>query len=156
MTQPLEKPTEVEFLNPVAGFRQAKDGNFYWVKFQIDRDLWEIFEAPKPGMRIRGVVWEVEEAKKPKKTKGAFGKFWQSLFKAGFTSHPGVQAIIELVRQKQELDGDDKAVLYKIFDTDSLTNISPERLIEYLNDMGDTQPHGLGAAFLMIEQAKKH
>jgi len=156
MTQPLMKPTEVELLNPNASFRQSKDGNRYWVKFEITRDLWELFEAPNPGLRLRGLVWIADDdesdrqvmqdaidkpAKKEKKAgkpKGEYGKFYQQLFKQWFFRNKDLRKVLDCEGLPIEDDESVKGLLAEKFSVTSLSFVSPERLETWLEENGLT------------------
>jgi hypothetical protein len=99
---------------------------------------------------------KAKKERKEAKAKGRYGAFWQSLFRAGFISHPGIQAVIGLHRERGDFyELDDKAMLHAMFEVDSLSHVSPDDLVTFLNQGENETPHNLGTVQLMIEQAKK-
>lgn len=136
MTQPLVKPTEVELLNPSASFRQAKDGNRYRVSFEVAREVWELFETPSPGQRLRGLLWIADDdegdrevmqtaiekptKRKPKEPLGPYGKYWEGMVKQTIFNRPDLW-------QALDVDGPTRAAeaLRETFNVTSRTFIAP-------------------------------
>lgn len=170
MSKPLVKPTEVELLNPCASFRQNKDGNHYRVSFQVSRELWELFEAPNPGLRLRGMLWIADDdegdreamqqaidkpakpkkEKKPKPERGTWGKFWQAMYRHGALHHPGLPVALKM-DDGPHTDGQIKEHLRAQFGVDSLTFVSPSEFETFCDD--GNHPESLASLITISRQA---
>jgi hypothetical protein len=131
--KPLEKPTEVELLNPSATFRQSKDGNRYRVSFEVERDLWQLFESPSPGLRLRGLLWiadddesdrAVMQAAIEKPKKGSHGQYWAKMHVGCYFDVPGVVEALECERGDKNV----AAAMRQHFGVKSRAEISPDEL----------------------------
>lgn len=139
---PFFYPVEVDLANPNATFRQnVKEGNHYYVRFEVTPELWKLFEEPDPGLQLKGVLYRVKQdasdatpadlekaakpkrEKKPKPPKGEHGRYWQEMIKRGaFNSHELLEVL--------GTDGSDPAAVKGLFidsmKVTSRTFISPQ------------------------------
>lgn len=131
-----KQPCEVEGRNLRRAYREPAIGNIYEIKFEVDKDLWDAFELVPRSATIKGIIWyEPEQEEAPSANgqpeKGPHGWFYQMLFKNGFQNSFELIETLEVERPDQVKDA-----LYRVFETDSLTKVSPSRFEEWANHAG--------------------
>src|SRR5581483_2492699 len=122
---PFFRPVEVDLFNPKASFLQSvKEGNRYFVRFEITRELWELFEEPDPSLRLRGPLYRVydderdktpeqveakpekpkREKKPPKPGTDENGHYWNRMEKGNYFAVPGVAEVLGCQPIKAEVN----------------------------------------------------
>jgi hypothetical protein len=145
---PFFYPVEADLFQPVASFRQSiKEGNHYYVRFEITRELWELFEEPDPGLHLRGPLYRVRDdasdetpadkekakekpkrEKKPEQPKGPHSSFWHSFCAGGRFNSLDLWQVLGAQDAKAAEDA-----LRQAFGVSSRTFISPQDFILWLD-----------------------
>jgi hypothetical protein len=154
---PFFYPVEADLFQPVASFRQSiKEGNHYYVRFEITRELWELFEEPDPGLHLRGPLYRVRDdasdetpadkekakekpkrEKKPPKESGPFASYWSILCHKRILESADLMTALDVSGGPAVV----KTALYEVFQVDSLSDIAPVEFEKWCE--------GKGLAFLV-------
>jgi hypothetical protein len=131
------QPVEFEARNFRPGYKRLQAGDCYLANVEVDEETWNTLKTIPRSALLKVILYWHEGDDEAPKTKGIHGDFWQAMFKKGALNSLDLHQVLNV--QEGE---DPKLCLHKVFDTDSLTYVSPEQFAEWATN---NQLHALAA-----------
>ena len=120
------QPVEFEARNFRPGYKRLQAGDCYLANVEVDEETWNTLKTIPRSALLKIILYWHEGDAEPMQTKGIHGDFWQAMFKKGALNSLDLHQVLNVMP-----GADPKGYLHKVFETDSLTHVSPEQFAEW-------------------------
>ena len=115
-------------------FRRLRSGDLWTIEIEIEESVWQSLRTIPETAFIEITLWhhdgDTPEQSTPKineNEKGPWGDYWHSLFRDGLSYSLEIREVLNCEPK------DVRTKLHEVFQVSTLTNVSPDRFVTWLN-----------------------